>query len=343
MERTPKTVPKPCFGLEFDLSNAICQACTVQADCFTALGPRQNVIPLTKLTFDLVPPAFNLDTFDAGDDPELPNIERTYVLCFKTIFNRRPQDRIGQHKKTVINLFRQAKCSLRMFMLANMVGYVEQRKTIAAVMREELEVDFRASMLAQKAALKRVSGYSSWCRKSFGTFDLSSLGTLTDEDYADSDVDSRLHSEVTAAQALVGYKIFKGGSPWSYVYQKEEIALDPFWLALEPSYFETILKPYLDGDKGTKTQANHRFSVVQVIQQMKKQKDWAIALFQARERIMPKALGSVTHHWGFRPENFEIENKPVKDAGKFWIYLSRAIQHMECLRYVEGESSCFRR
>lgn len=343
MERIARPVPKPCYALEFDLTTKICQECEVQASCFEALGIRKHRVTLDKVVFKLVPASYGLDDMDMGEDPELPHIERTYALCYMAIFGCQPKDRVGKHQSLIIKRFREAQTSLRLFMLANMVGYQQRQKTIATRLRCEEKQLFTASLLTYPSAIKRLEMYREMCRKNFGTFDLGALDTLTEGGYAENDVERRLlQSEIIAAKALIGYKLFNGGHGWEYVYKNEELALDPYWLATEDSYREHVLVPYLNGDKGSKTQANHRYGVTQVISQMKKKRDWAVAIFQARERIMPKAISAVLHFWGFEAEDFEIEPEPITKAMTFWVYVGRAIQHVQCIRYAEGERSIYK-
>jgi hypothetical protein len=343
MERIAKSVPKPCYAVEFDLSNPVCQECEFQKSCYDDLGPRKHLVSLDKVEFTLVPAAFGLSKIPC-DDPELPTIERTYILCHRTIFGRRPKDKIGKHLNSILANVRKSKASIRMFMLANLVGYQQHQKTVAEHIDREEKNYYNAKLFTYANAVTRVEMYQEMCQKEFGTFNLSSLETLTEGGYAENDIEQRMeHSETTAALAVVGHKIRRGGPPWEIVYDSQELTLDPHWLATEETYTKTIITPYLAGNKGTKLQASHRYSVLQVKAQMKKKKDWAIAVFQARERVMPVVVSRVLHHFGYRPKDFEIERKPIIEAMEFWEGVGRAIQHVECLRYIDGDRSVFKR
>jgi hypothetical protein len=342
MERIAQSVPKSCYAVEFDLSNPVCQTCEFQQSCYDALGARKQRVALDKVEFTLVPKAFGLSKIPC-DDPELPTIERTFILCHQTIFGRRPKDRIGKHLNSILANVRKSKVSIRMFMLANMVGYQQHQLTVAAHTDREEKKYYHPKHMIYDHSVKRVEMYREMCQKEFGTFNLSSLDTLTEGGYAENDIERRMeHSEITAARAVVGYKIHRSGPPWEMVYEHQELTLDPHWLATEETYTTAIITPYLAGNKGSKAQANHRYSVLQVKAQMKKKKDWAIAVFQARERMMPAVVSRVLHHFGYRPNDFEIERTPVTDAMDFWVSIARAIQHVECLRYIDGDRSVFK-
>lgn len=343
MERIAQSVPKPCYAVEFDLSSQVCRECEFQADCFEALGVRKQKISLDKVEFTLVPKGYGLSRIPC-DDPELPTIERTYIVCHQTIFGRRPKDKIGKHLNSILANVKKSKASIRMFMLANMVAYQQQQRLVAE-RTEKGEKEFYSTVLFTYAnSVSRVEMFREMCQKEFGTFNLSSLDTLTEGGYAENDIERRMeHSEITAARTLIGYKIRNSGPGWKALYEHQELTLDPYWLATEKTYEETILKPYWAGDKGTKMLANHRYSVTQVMAQMKKKKDWAIAIFQARERVMPGCVSRVLHHFGYLPKDFEVNQVPVVSVMEFWVEVARAIQHVECIRYIDGDRSVFKR
>jgi hypothetical protein len=344
MERIAKETPKPCFAVEFDLSSKICQDCEVQQQCFEALGVRRNKITLDKVVFSVVPPEYGLSTLDTADDPELSNIERTYMVCHQTIFGCRPRDSVGKHKRAVIAKFREAGCSIRLFMLTNMLAYKLQREIRAETEEGNSSTRYRAVLFTHASAIKRVNAYRDLCRKEFGTFDLKSLDTLTESDYAEADLEKRmLRSEIDAGKFIMGYKIRHSGPAWEALYLSEETMLDPYWLATEDTYEKTILNPYLAGNKGSKDEARLRYSVTQIVAQMKKKKDWGIAVFQARERIMQKAVVQVLNAYSFDPRDFETDQEVITNPLEFWVFVARAAQQFNCIKFLEGESSMFKR
>lgn len=342
MERIAQKTPTPCYGLEFDLTTPECQACTLQKDCFTQLGRRSNVVPVSRAEFKLVPSKFNIDAENLLD-PETPHVERTYVLCFQTIFRKRPKDTVGRHKAKVLELVKAAKCSMRLYMLTVMIAWREKQKDIVGKSKISTGI-FTAKMLARNHAFSQLSMYREMCRKEFGTFDLSSISTLVEEEYAESDMERRLYmSELVAAKQFVAMKIHTGGPVWDRLYSAVELQLDPYWLAIEESYEEHVLKPYLEHRHGTKTEARHRHSVAQVKSQLKKHKQFAIGVFQTRETVIRKAISPVLYTFGYTPEDFEVVNEPFTSAMEFWVMLARAIQHDQCLKFLNGDRNRFAR
>lgn len=343
MERIAQSVPKSCYAVEFDLSNPVCQECEFQKSCYDALGGRKQLVPLDRVEFTLVPKEYGLSKIPC-DDPELPTIERTFILCHQTIFGRRPKDKIGKHLNSIMSNVRKSGVAIRMFMLTNMVAHQQHQRTVAEHTDREEKKFYHPKNMIYEHSIKRVEMYREMCQKEFGTFNLSSLDTLTEGGYAENDIERRMeHSEFTAARSLVGHKIHRGGPQWLAVYDSQELTLDPHWLATEKTYEDTILTPYKAGNKGSTAQASHRYSTLQVLREMKRKKDWAIAVFQARERVMPGVIRRVLHHFGYRPNDFEIGREPVEKAMDFWVSVAQAIQQVECLRYIDGDRSVFRR
>lgn len=343
MERTAKSAPKPCYALEFDLSTSMCQECEFQKSCFESMGMRRNRLTLDKLIFKLVPKGYGLSDIDMGEDPEIPQLEATYLLCYKTVFGTTARDSTRRYENEIIANFRKTKSSLRLFILANMVAHQQRQITVAAKMQREAKHWFSAELLTNAQAITRLDDYRDMCRKAFGTFDIGSLSLLTNGEYEHNDIEKKmLHSEITAARSLVSYKIGHGGTGLAHVYDREELTLDPFWLATETTYMKTVLEPHMKGRKSTKAVNNHRHSVTQVIAEMKRRRDWSIAIFQAREHIMQPALRSILHAWGFEPNDFEFEGETVDNPMDFWVFVSRAIQHVHCLRYASGEHETLR-
>jgi hypothetical protein len=199
MERIAQPVPKPCYAVEFDLSMPVCQQCEFQRACFEALGDRKHRITLEKAQFKLVPKSYGLDNVSV-DDPELPTLERTYLLCHKAIFGRRPKDRIGAHKNSLLMHVREANCSIRLFMLTNMVAFKQQQRLIAEKTEKSARLFYSSVLFSHASSVKRVKMFREMCHKEFGTFDLSALDTLTEGGYAEHDIERRMeHSEVTGA------------------------------------------------------------------------------------------------------------------------------------------------
>lgn len=303
---------------------------------------RLNRVSLDKAVYRILPEAYAMRFNIEADDPETPELQRVYILCHTTIFGKEPTDyNMGKHREAVLTNIRKSGCSLRLFLLANMIGHQRmQQETVAKTALAKTK-PFRLSMLAAPKALERASMYAELCRKEFGTFTLSTLSVLSETNYEASDLEKRLlDSEITAGRWLVGHKIIHGGPPYELFYESEEMNLDPYWLAIDDSYKTLVL------DKKPRTSQalqRHRYSVVQSIGFLKRHKNVAIAVFRARQQIMPKAVASVLEHFGYQPYDFEIEDKPITNPLELWVTLGRAIQHFNLLNYLHGEKSIFNR
>jgi len=344
MQPVPVQKPLPCYSLEFNKADPRCQACPHRTGCIQHSGSRVYKIPLSKATFKLIPDGYEKAYDFDLEDPELPHIQRTYFDCYDTVFNRAAPDDVTRMAKELLAAARQTQCSLRLYILANMVGHRESQKLRMTKTEQALPRPFRAKMLLGVTALKRTQMYAEMCNREFGTFALSSLSTLVDENFEKDSLENHmLHSETVAGTSIVGWKILHGGSAWANLFDTHELTLDPYWLAIDETYLLTVLQPYLDNKRGTEQIQQHRFSVAQALGYLKKHQTAAMNAFHVRETIMPKAVAEVLRYFGHRPEDFDIDPEPITKPLEFWVYLGRALQHFQCLLYLEGKPSLLSR
>jgi hypothetical protein len=311
------------------------------------MGSRANRVPLDKAEFHLIPPAYG-EYYAEGiiDDPEIPNMQRMYKDCHETVYGKpcASTDRLAPCAKDIIDGARRAGCSLRLYFLANMVGHRAHQQTIIDHTDRTKGVRFTAKKLVGKIAEKRVAMYAELCRKDFGTFNIQVLGALTNKNLEHDSLEYRMQtSELTVGQFIVDWKISNGGPALECLYIDKELALDPVWLATESTYRPLVLDPYLKNRHGSEAIQRHRFDVVQSIAYLKKHHDAAILAYRTREQSMPKTIEEVLRLFGFRPDHFEILNKPQTSTLEFWSAIGRAIQCYHCLRFYQGESSVFNR
>ena len=296
---------------------------------------------MSKLQFKLVPKAYQ-KTFDVNlEDPELPHIQRTYVHAYDTVFAKSPKDDVRRFTQEIVSAAQQAECALRTFMLAVMLGHKKEgERNLANADVNVMPRPFTAKMLTGKKAVNRARNFAALCNKEFGTFSLSSMATLVDEDCASTQLEQvMLNSETVAGKFIVGYKLRHGGPPWAALYDAHELGLDPRWLAIEQTYMDEIYAAHLRNPRGTQRIRDHRFSVSQVMGRLKKHRDEAIVNFQARETIMPKAVEAVLAHFGHAPVDFEAAAQPITDPLELWVFIGRAMQHYQCLKYLSGQKS----
>ena len=335
-------IPLACFGLEHDAHDPLCCACPHATECVRFMGTRAHKIPLSKLRFDLVPPELREKL--PADDPEVPHLRVLYTDCYRTVFGKKPpsDDSPDYYRDQIVKNARRANCSVRLFLLANMVAQSIHEQTLIAHDQKGRSTRFHAKLLQGAVALTRAEKYAKTCHDRYGTFSLSSLAAFRGEDYeANSMEDNLLHSEITAGQFIVARKIHRGGDPFAALYREEELQLHPYWLAIEPSYKTVVLAPYLKSKTGPEMLKNHRFNVCQAIGQLKRSRTMQTLAFKSRQKIMNQAVEGVLAYFNVRPDDLLHEAVPVVDPMALWIQIGRTLQQYHCWLLLEGEPSYF--
>lgn len=345
MDRIPQKIPLPCYGLEHNKLDPMCQNCPHHDGCREYMGSRLDKVTLDRIQFHLVPEAFDKEAFNMAfdvDDPELPYLQRLYADCFTSVFHKNPTDNVSRFKAEIAANARKAECSVRMFMLANMTAHRVHEKEVVVNTEKLRAARFTASLLKGELSIKRAKMYQAMCKDQFGTFSLTSLAILTDTDDKEELEATMLRSEITAAQWLVRYKIFNSTIGEMSMFASEELQLAPEWLAIEDTYVELVMRPYVAKTiRGTEALERHRFNAFQVHGHYKSHIASQRLAMIARQRIMPEAvkhvLGSFNHH----PDDFLYPREPVLKPMEFWKRLALTIRHYHCWLYINGEPSYF--
>jgi len=342
MERTPTTAPLDCYGLELDAQDPQCQACPHMEGCFMAMGSRRYRTSLDKAVFDLVPRTYKAYRPPQPDqDPEITHIQMVYVACYQSIFAKKPKDSAQPYTDEIAANARRLKCSIRLYMLASMIGHVNHQNELIGHTDKASASPFTAKLLVHKRNSGFVQQYAEVCRHQFGTFTLSALDTINDTEYESSEIETvMLNSEIVAGSFIVNYKLFQGGPPEEKLYERHEIALDPHWLAVEPTYKSLVLSQ--GSQHGSRVQKDHRFSTIRTIKFLKSNPSVGIVVHLTRSNIMARAVSRVLGRFQLKPSDFEIKNEPVTNAFEMWKELSRAIQQNELLKYYYGGHSVFK-
>ena len=270
-------------------------------------------------------------------DLDRADIEKVYAFCHEWVFDFQPRNRIGKHRDKVLQRAAEAEVNLRLFLLANL--YAWKLTTVG-------NRPFPTGTLGLEAAVKCVRAYSAACRERFGTFDVSSLNQLLGERDSLGWVEDKLfRSEVIAGSWIVNYKIFNSGDLPQKLYTEHELALNPYWLAVEETYWNTVYHDYINRPPDPSLPPvllRHRFDVAQVLGKLKTRPREGLHIFIAREQVMPRAVREVLSLRGLEPGDFQIDGtKPVHNAFKFWARLAAAIQQYECLNFVDKLPSKF--
>lgn len=316
------------MGTELDLDDPMCQECKFQTRCQSLYGRRANRVRLSKAKFKLLPPRLE-EIREKIEDPDDPDLEATYRQCHMAVFDRMPEDKISRNSRAsaaIRRLARELNCSLKV--------------SITTVMMAHREVSpdrqFYSMMLSGPKAESRIKMYRDACRRKFGFFDVSAIDTLTKTETFSLE-DKLLTSETVFGEFVVGYKMRIGGEPFTEFYRIREQALDPTWLAIEPTY-QDVLTAHLRDPGGTHLIRRHRHAVIQAQRALKLNKGQAIHTFQLREKTMAKAMEIVLSRKGFKTSHFLVES-PITDAGKVWSRLGTAIQHIHLLRWLDGDEA----
>jgi hypothetical protein len=323
-------VKSPCFGLEYDRTKPECQRCALFHRCGKVLG---GMVPLDQLEFEMTPPPlFAKDVLVDIDDMSVnrSNVEDLYRRCYFTVYGHKwpESSNLGKEWKNIVLNAKAANVSLNTF-----IGTV-----LAAYKITHPDAPFYVNNLTAESSVKKVSRYSRLLKERYGHDGIDALGMFTNSE-APRIEEQMLLSETLAGKWIMGCKLTGQTGAMTSLFQRNELKFDPHWLAIEPVYIETVLKPHVekpDVHESAVIKA-HRERVLSTHSMLKKRKSLARTVFSARSQIMPSALKSVLKSVGHTPENFLHADKPVTNALKFWNVLGLAVQQWECLKALQAE------
>ncbi|HEV2330024.1 MAG TPA: hypothetical protein VGY56_14680 [Verrucomicrobiae bacterium] len=333
--RTAIQPPKACFGLEQHHGNTICQGCPFKRDCADLMGGLANRISVDNARFSFVPDVYQIRyPRIEGEDADLQNIQAIYGFCHQWVFGQKARGSFFKHQEAIWARAQESGASVKMFFLANMLAW---KHSHGGTM-------FYPQALTGEFAVRQVKAISKACQRCYGAFDITGLDRMMGSDVAGQDFETHLlNSETVAGSWIVNYKLFHSGDLVHQLYVEAETSLHPYWLAIEPSFADNVLNQHLENPNPDDSEQirTHRWKTIQVLNTLKRHERQAMSVFSARERIMPEAIQRVLGQRGLRVEHFEIENIPVVNAIKFWARLGNAIQHYECLKFVDNYPSVF--
>lgn len=337
MEREAITPPLRCFGLEQSAVNPLCVACPHAHECREIMGNLKDRVPVDQVRFNFIPPAMRRDDGqDAMDaDPDAEHIDEVYAFCHQWVFDEDPRDRVGRHKGLVLKQVKASDTTLKMFLLSNMLGWLQSHPA----------QKFYARSLTEDMALRQVKTFAETCYRRFGTFQTTGLDQLFGTDIATKDFETHLlSSEMTAGSWIIGYLMFHDGSMRQRLYADKELNLHPYWLAIEQSYFSEVLSAHIDrpDPQLSDTLRRHRWETSHILGKLKRKSSRASALFSARANIMPEAVRRVLGLRGYQTSHFQVDRREViVNPLKFWVSLAVAIKQFECIKFVDGIPSAF--
>jgi len=300
------------------------------------MGDLANRVNVDEAHFKLLPaPLDRSVAHDRETDPDIANIEKVYDFCHKWVFGHKPKDRLPANKGILLSLIREANVSIKLYLLTNMLAWEDTHHTLP----------FRARALTGPSAVHLVKTWAKAANERFGVFNTTSLDLMAESKIEDQDFEVRLrNSEVTAGSWITGYKMTSSGNLAHKLYTVKELDLDPHWLAIEPTYIEMILHPWVNGTISRnvdETTRRHRYNAVQIHGQLKREKRRAILMFLTREKIMPLAIRRVLEQRGYVPNDFKVENGSFTNPIKFWAQLGVAMQQIELQALMQNLPSFF--
>lgn len=321
--------PKSCFSVEYNPEAPKCLGCELAADCKQSLGGR---IPLSAVKFNLTPEKLPVVAKLACEETAI-TVNETYRQSYYAVYKQWPDKDIGSRWREALENSKQAGCSLKMFFTTLMAGHKLTHPG----------KPFFVSMATSAGSADSVEKMKQVCVRQSASFDATTLGIVLGEDYTNDTIDAKLlRSEVTAGLFVSGFKMRSGKSALLPLYESEEYSLDPYWLAIEPSYGKLILQPYTEAKRtGTVNVSGEiaklRHEVAQTRAMLVSKPRLASSVFAARERIAPEALKKVLYRHGIKPSDVYHLDEPVTDLMSVWNAVGFVLQHMECIKFLEGK------
>jgi len=282
---------------------------------------------LSNLNFNLVPSSLPLPDILASENIDQITAEDIFRQAHRMVYNVWPKTSLGQNWQAAVANARAAQMDFKTFCLYIIAGYMITHQA----------TPFFVVNLTASSSLAKVEGYRKACLRKFGAADARTLGLLLNLNFYDID-EEMLLSEIGFGRWITGYTVDDGSlENCKSVYEKDEIAFSPYWLAIEHTYHKLVFVPYLQKVKttplkdketlGSQAELRHRHLVSQVISVLKRRTALASTIFASRSRIMPKAAKSVLDHHGIKPTVLIFDEVDVDDAYEFWKTVGAAVRN----------------
>ena len=185
---------------------------------------------------------------------------------------------------------------------------------------------FFPSNLVGPTATKRVNLYRSECARRYGYFDglalekvSGAVPTETSERFFDS--------ESLAAAYVIGHKMrTMSGSAFDGLYSSRELALDPGWLATEPTYLAwTREHAEVSGEA-----ASHRRRVAKAMK-------WKETAAEARQAVVIPALEIALYRFGCVKLSDLYGPPVISNPAQMWLKIAEALCRIRDLQILQGD------
>jgi len=286
---------------------------------------QKTLYPLDKLVFDLVPEGIPLPDILEGETIDETTANDIYRQAYRMVYSTWPKTEIGKNWQAAVSNSRQAEMDFKTFCLYIIAGFrVTHSHTL-----------FYPANLTAKSSYSKVDLYRKACLQKFGVSDARSLGMLLNIELFDIDAEMLL-SEISFGRYIMGYASTGTPVECAAVYDRDEIAFSPYWLAIEHTYHTHVFRPYLAKSKDithweknelwSPAQLRHRHLVSQVISVLQRRKRLMSTIFSSRTRIMPQAAKSVFSYHRLTSKSPVFNSLNVDDAFDFWTQAGNAIK-----------------
>lgn len=311
--------PLKCLGL-WTLSLDVCKSCPHLDPCKDISKNRFQGVELPGVKFNFVPQKLR----ESGSSGSIDELQEIYSLCYLTIFEKEPHDHIGRVDSAfdrLAEIVDEQGCSFKLFIMSVMT----------AAKRSSPDTVFYANMLFGPSAITRFESCREECRIQFGQFDFKSL-EMTNP----SAITQRfIYSETTFAKFIVDLTVRHSGEVnIAEFFLTREMSFDPFWLAIDDSYFNSVLVPHVEGRIfSTKESRKLRSVVAQARRTLIKKASRARSVFKLRESIMSEAMIQVLRDYRLSASDF-LFAKEFDSPIEFWTRLGLSVRRIELLRII---------
>jgi hypothetical protein len=255
-------------------------------------------------------------------DADYVDIFKLYSRCYSSVFPGERADnlsRIQDAKRKLESLAKEAGCSLELYIMACMTAH-------ASVGGRR----FYANQLFSKGTPRLVRECRHAAIRRHGVSDAAAIADIFGVENRFEKLKQKiLDTEKLVGLWLVGYKRKHAGRPHDGLYFRREAALEPAWLAFEPTYAEWLRH---DPPSGA-VLLEHRQKVKEIQAWVEPRSDVLAAVQKVRQDAFIHTVHEVVSQFGFDLTSFMAQN-PVTDIVKFWGRLGLAIQQVDCLRMI---------
>lgn len=279
---------------------------------------------LKQLNFNLIPsehPQVGIHSSDVIDNVMAEDI---YRQAHRAVYNAWPKNSLGQNWRVAVDNAKTVGLDFKSFCLYVIAGH---RVT------HDINSQFLIVNLTSPTSFEKIKSLREACSRRYNATDIYSLGLVLDIHFYDIDDEMTL-SETNFGHYIAVAAVNSIADPYEYIYDREETALSPYWLAIEDTYKQKIFMPYLEKLKkvaiyekhtlGSDGELRQRHLVAQITRALKNDSSLASTVFASRSRAMPKAAKTILSRFYLTASSPICYSQTVTDACTFWVEVGEA-------------------